>query len=304
MFKKWHSIENSYREKHINWFIERFPELVDEPFIITEKLHGSNFQWYIQPNESIMVGSRNNFLDLDESFQGVPIRDLWDAHENLLQHLQASSNLSGDTCRLFGELFGKGIQKGVNYGDEKRLLYFGLMIDDVLLEHTIFQSIVHADYRVPEIFVSTNFQDALEYNSKFDSRILNQEGNICEGVVIQPYRKHFFDNDGSPFILKKKNDEFKEKQKAKKVMVIDDEVIALNNEFRGYINDNRLQSVFSKEGEIETPNQIGDYIRFLLVDAKDEFVKDFLEVEQLSKSQQKQVYNVGGIIVNMLKGYL
>ena len=304
MFKKWASIENSYRDKHITWFVDKYPELVDEPFIITEKIHGSNFQWYIQPNESIMAGSRNNFLNVNDSFQGASIVALYDANIELLTDLQIISNNTGETYRLFGELFGKGIQKGVDYGDVKQLLYFGLMVDDVVVSYEEFESIVGYTYRVPEVAICDGLVDALEYSSKFNSKVLLKDNNICEGIVIQPYQTHFLDGNGSPFILKKKNDEFKEKSDAKKVVVLDTEVQRLNLEFRSYINDNRLQSVFSKQGEIEAPNQIGTYIKLVLEDAKEDFVKDFPEMKQMDGKKQRQVYNVGSVIAIMLKGYL
>jgi type I restriction enzyme S subunit len=37
------------------------------------------------------------------------------------------------------------------------------------------------------------------------------------------------------------------------------------------VNDNRLKSVFSKEGEIQTDKQIGAYIKWLMEDAKEDW---------------------------------
>jgi len=307
MFKRWPSIENSYRQKHIAWFLERYPELADETFVITEKLHGSNFQWYFQPGKPVQAGSRNNFLDIAGSFQGAPIPSLMEAHASLLDMMQSWVDKANVTVRLFGELFGQGIQKGVNYGDGKHILYFGLMINDELVPFAELEAMLAPCYLVPIVAKVKGLKAALEFDTKFDSLILGEPDNICEGVVIQPYAKVYTDTDGhgSPFMLKKKNEEFKEKAKAKAPRIVDSEVERLHAEFVSYITDNRLQSVFSKHSEIENSSQIGDYIRWVLADAKEEFLKDFGDdLSALDRKQQKSVYNVGGMIANMLKKYL
>ena len=67
----------------------------------------------------------------------------------------------------------------------------------------------------------------------------------------------------------------------------------------------RLQAVFSKNGEIERPDQIGDFIRLVLTDAKEDFLQDNQEaVDALDKAKQKRVYNVGSMIAFLLKEYL
>ena len=38
--------------------------------------------------------------------------------------------MTGNTVRLYGEIFGGGIQKGVNYGIEKRIRYFAMQISE------------------------------------------------------------------------------------------------------------------------------------------------------------------------------
>lgn len=106
-------------------------------------------------------------------------------------------------------------------------------------------------------------------------------------------------------MLKKKNEEFLERQKSKRPKVVDDEVTRFNALFREYITLSRLQGIFSKYGEIQEPAQIGQFIRWMLEDALEDFLKDYGdEFGALDKKQQKQVRNVGGLVANMLKGYL
>lgn len=171
-FIRWRSIENSYREKFINGFLAQYPELLDEMYIITEKLHGANFQWFFAPGEKIRAGSRNRYLDTSSNFQGASISDLMKTRAELLNQFKI-------------------------------------------------------------------------------------------------------------------------------------EVARWNAEFASYITENRLQSVFSKEGEIEKPKQIGQYIKWILFDAKEDFLKDWGEkIKLLDINQQKQIFNIGSKIANMLKNYL
>jgi hypothetical protein len=163
---------------------------------------------------------------------------------------------------------------------------------------------------VPVVAVVEGLQAALEFDIEFDSQ-LSPEGtglgtNICEGVVIAPYRKIYRNAGGHTFLLKRKNEAFKEKQKVKRPPEPEDsEVARLNAEFRTYITDMRLQAVFSKEGEIERPDQIGDFIRLVLADAKEDFLQDNQEaVDALDRAKQKRVFNIGSMIANLLKARL
>jgi len=305
-FKKWPSIENSYRERFIYPFLGQHQELNDETFVITEKLHGSNIQLYFEPNKPCRVGSRNRFLSAGDKFF-----DIWNTlerYQDLIAAFQRMVDKSNHTVRLFGELFGGNIQKGVKYQEEHKIAFFGLMMDDELRPFCDFDTtMVHSGFGhlvVPIIDVVRGLDSALKYNTEFDSKVLGIDNNICEGVVIQPYRKVYQSHAGEYFILKAKNEAFKEKQKEKKPVVVDSKLQVLNIEFRRYITDNRLQGIFSKYGEIQEPKQIGQYIRYMMDDAKEDFLKDFPDVCDMDKSEQKQIFNVGGTIANMLKGYL
>ena len=306
-FKKWYSIENTYRQKHIDFYLETHPELADETYVILEKLHGSNFQWHFMPGEPVQAGSRNRHLDVAASFQGASIPQLMADNAREIARFQHTADLGKCSIRLFGELIGRGIGKGVDYGEKKRILYFGMMVNEKLLPFSEFSTRIVSHHLVPVVGGECKgLESALAFDTKFNSWVLGKPDNLCEGVVIQPRDKVYYDRYGeSPFILKKKNAEFKEKEQAKKVRVVDTEVERLNAEFVSYVTDNRLQAVFSKEGEIESPKQIGSYIKLVMEDAKVDFLKDFEgDVAATSKAQQKQIFNVSKTIAGMLKTYL
>lgn len=305
-FKKYRSIENSYRAKFIQRFVEEYPELLTCEYILVEKCHGSNLSFYLSPNQPYKVGKRKSFLEEGTKFCGV-----WDVitdYTDVLESLQKYVDDTQQTVRLFGELYGPGIQKGVNYGNRKRIGFFDVMVDDVMLPPIEFFDFADEhgfiDDVLPMVGIVQGLQAALDYDTEFPTLINPVDDNICEGVVIKPYHKVYYDRLGRQFCLKKKNEKFMEKVSPPKPPRKEDpELTRLNLAFREYITDARVQSVFSKEGEIEEMSQIGQYIRLVIQDAKEDFLKDH-DIQHLDKRERGKVLNVGGLVAKMLKGYL
>lgn len=307
-FKKWPSIENSYQQKFIDAFLAEFWDLAEESFVVTEKIHGSNLSFFFAPGEPWKIGKRTSYLRDGEKFFGI--HAVLPEYEPILGRVQAFVEKGGFSIRLFGEFFGPGIQKGVDYGEYKRILFFGLMVDDELMPFSILQEVAEqlgfAEHLVPIAGFVSDLVGVLDFNTEFVSLVNPIEGNLCEGVVIQPYRKVYINRGGKTFLLKTKNEKFKEKSRAKKPPLPDDpEVQRLHSEFKLYITGNRLQGVFSKHGEIEGPKQIGDYIRLMIQDALKDFLKEHEEAfGALNKGEQGRVTNVGAAVAGMLKAYL
>jgi len=308
-FKKYPSIENSYREKFIAGFVSLYPELLTATFVVVEKVHGNNLSISFSPHEPWQYGKRTAFLKGDEKFYGA--QDVAQQYVETFEDIQGwlDAHYSVSAVRLFGELYGPGVQKGVNYDTEKRIGFYDMMVNEELLTPVAFRNCNFIGLQrnaLPIVATVTGLQVALDFNVEFDSLLNPIEGNVCEGVVIAPFDKVYYDSLGRRFCLKKKNEKFAEKIKAPKPKQPADPVIArLNLEFRSYITDNRLQSIFSQCGKIEEPSQIGEYIRLVLGDAEEDFLKDFgEEVAVLSQGNQRKVFNVGSMIALMLKGYL
>ena len=306
---RWPKIHNSYQQKFIDRFLSEFPELEDEVYVILEKLHGSNLNISFTPHEPWKVGKRTAFLKDDEKF--FRIHEVLPEYEPIFETIQESVDDSGNTIRLFGEFCGPGIQKGVNYGERKRIFFFGYMINDELQPWVWFT--IFADshglwekHIVPVVALVKGLNEAIAYDTEFLSRLNPIEGNLCEGIVIQPFKKAYTNRGGKRFMLKAKNEKFMEKAKEKKPPSPGDpEVQRLNAEFKLYITDNRLQGIFSKHGEIEEPQQIGEYIRLLIADAKEDFTQEHGDAfAKLDRGEQGKVTNVGRVVADMLKGYL
>lgn len=312
-FKKYPSIENHYRNKHIEKWLSKFPELKDEGFIIQEKIQGSNFQIIIN-NDKVSFASRNNILEDNAKF--FDYQNVMEKYQNMISKFQSwvKDSHSVDCIRLFGELFGGNIQKGVDYGKEKRFLIFDAYInEEILSQKRIFQLLYELNLDVNEYFVPSvgfvkRLEDALNFESRFNSQILEIENNICEGVVIKPFNNTYVDEFGSVFYIKKKNEEFKEKQKEQKEPKENQNTNLLNLqiEFSRYLNDNRVDSVFSKYGVIESDSDIGKYIKLISDDAMEDFIKDFeFEIAELEEKDKNKINSISGkFIVPILKKYL
>jgi len=312
MFKKYPSLTNHYHSKDIDYFTTKYgDEMREVTWQITEKIHGANFSILFTPNSSPNWFSRNQQIT-NANFYNC--EDLILEYVNKLKIAQNWVNQTNRTFRVFGELYGPGIQKGVDYGPERKIRFYDLMIDDMLVPQQEFENFFYdhglGSLMVPIIGRVGTLEEGLEFDSRFDSKLSTKEGNICEGIVIKPYEKVFVDSQGSVFYIKKKNEEFKEKQKVKKERTetqYTEEVNKWHNEFLSYINKNRAESVFSKEGEISSFKDIGKYISLIHQDALDDFNKehsdDFVR-EDFTKKELKHIFNSSKDVVKLLKEYL
>lgn len=308
-FKKYNEIENSYNTKSLMKHLEYNPRLSNIDYIVREKLDGANLQLLFQPFKEMLIGKRSQYITEDDSF--FDVRATLQKYRNDLIELQGFADLNNSTLRVYGELFGPGINGRVNYGKEKQIAVFDVYVNDIILTQNELE-LLWDDCKnntlllAPVVKYVTGLDQALSVNEVFDSLILNEPGNLAEGIVITPYDEVVRMPNGERFILKKKTEAFSEKMKVKTKKSkeeISPEVLKAYTTFREYINENRVLSCFSKHGNIAEEKQIGDYIRLIREDAIKDFEKDHSELT-LTKDDAKIVYNVGKEIVFLLRKYL
>ncbi len=301
MFIKYPSIENHYQEKWINRFIDEFGnDLITASYIVTEKLHGANIQLIFFPGEeNFSIASRNQLTD--GGFYNVgSILDTLD-----LTFVNAIANKQNTIVHLYGEVIGPGIQKGVDYGNTKQLRFFDMRIGTGLLTQQQFFAAFadNLEIVVPVIGHYNNLADAMAVEIKINSLLSDKEDNKIEGVVIKPWDKIFYNTNGSLFYIKKKNEEFLEsKNREHKPKV---EWSAPVNEWRtvflGYLNEERVESVYSKEGRIDDQKLIGKYLGLVVQDAITTFEKeeDF-DRELFEKNELKYIFKLDQTVRNIL----
>jgi len=306
MFKKYPKINNTYRSKELSWWLEWSPELANKTYVSQEKLHGSNLQIAVGPDGSWVIGSRNQKLNEDANFQKIKVYNFIESeYRQLLNYLKFLAKTRDAIIRVYGELCGPHIQKGVDYGENTFFKIFDMMINDEFFSQRHLQELLNINLLVPIISYHNNIWDAFNQDINIIS-MLNPTGkDIIKGIVIKPFDGVYISSSGQPFYWKKKNESFSEKAKASKPKITDTEIIRLNKEFKSYLTYNRLQNIFSKYGEIDSPKQLGEYIKYMMIDAKDGFNTDFSEeISGYEGKERKEIYKDHGTIAKMLKEYL
>ncbi len=304
-FKKYPSIENHYQDKFIRRWIESIPELPNVSYIVTEKIHGANFQIMIDEH-GIEFASRNRTLSPDEKFNDY--QNVMKGCEELIEAFQRiATSYPPSKIRLYGEIFGDGIQKGVQYGEKQFRLFDVIVDNDILPPRRVMNFLLSKGlerFHVPIIGIFDSLEEALMVDTKFNSRITNQEDNICEGVVIKPYDECYIDSNMSPFYIKKKNIEFLERKSTpRERTALPDTIVYAQEVFSDYITTQRIDNVFSKEGAIQDTTEMGRYIQLIMEDAKVDFLNDHSEMmEQFENGDDRKVYSkAGGQIAKLLK---
>lgn len=308
--KKYPSLTNHYNAKDIKRLKEcsEYDELKDGVrWVVQEKIHGANFSIKFNCDGTTQYFSRNNDITGENFYNAKDVIDdtIKSLHSILVEAVETNTNYI-----IFGELFGGNIQKGVNYGNDKRILFFDCFVEEntsYFMSPSNFDGFAeqHKIQTVPLIGIYNDFETAMEVNTEFNSYLTpkDHEGdNMCEGVVIKPYHVTLYTPLGQLFYIKKKNEKFKEKQRVKQPVKINSEVERWKGEFEAYVNEERLQSVMSKFGDITDENQIKSYIGYVVNDAKETFLKEEPEFDEtkFDKKELKSIYNVGGLVYNLI----
>ncbi len=313
MFKKYNSIENTYREKQIEQVY--FHEYHKENYVVQEKVHGANFS-FITNGETIEVAKRSGKITPEEKFNNYQY--VLAKYEEAIQKLYVlvkEAYPKTEFISVFGELFGgnyehsevskiKGmvkIQKGVFYSPENDFYAFDICINqeeyvNVDIANTLFEEV--GLFYAKTLFEGS-FEECLKYPNEFNSKIPEWLGlpaietNICEGVVIKPVTSKHFAN-GTRVIFKNKNEKWSERSHEKRrvsksVISFSEEEKQVVSNLLSYINENRLINVQSKLGDF-TPKQTGKTIGLLSKDAFEDFKKDYeVEWSTIEKERQKLI---------------
>lgn len=316
-FRRYNSIENSYREKHIHKIVKEGHS--GGNFVVQEKIHGSNFSLWVNDG-GLKAAKRSGFIDEGENFNNHSlILNKYKENMTNLLHLVRKKYPKSIELAVFGEIYGGNyphkdvervkqavkIQTGVFYRPDNDFIGFDILIRDG--KSQIFLDVIEVNELLSESkipFVSTlfvgPFDEALKYPNEFVStipknlRLPEIKNNLCEGVVIRPIKPKFL-FDGTRVILKNKNEKFTERshskgsKTAKKPIELTDEALGLLGEVELYSNENRLKNVLSKVGTI-TDKDFGKITGLLNKDALEDFNKDHSDsFSILDKKEQKYI---------------
>ena len=293
-FRKYPSIENTYREKAIK-DIKKFGFDLGT-WVVTNKVHGANFSFWCD-GENVICAKRTGFLKPDDNFY---------EYQNILENykdrvLKATKDIQKDLndnvlVVFYGEIFGGSyphpdvvvktkmgvkVQKGVYYAPLNDFYLFDVTYNGRYMTHNAVEQI-GKDYGfiyAEPLFTGT-FEECLNFDPVFEDPIYKVYGfpkiedNMSEGVVIKPVVPAFFPN-GARCILKKKNPKFNEKTKKKKR--VKKEIPAhLKEKIESvsvYVTENRLKNVLS-HGEVIGQKDFGKLMKLFVTDILEEYEKD------------------------------
>ena len=315
-FKKYNSLENSYRQKFIDQIVEQGKS--HGTWVVQEKIHGANFSFFYD-GKNLMTGKRTAFLggEGENFYNSHKIKDIYSEAViqifNLLSKDKKKGKQPVESIIVYGELYGgnyphkevennsgfKSIQNGVFYNPDVDFYAFDIKVNDEFLgvqaANSLFEELRF--FHAKTLFSGT-LEKCLEYANEFQTTIPGLlglpeiENNICEGVVIRPVdAKYLF--SGSRVIIKNKNEKFAEKDnkkpKIKKEVELTPGATKILEEALTFVTENRLRNVISKIGTI-TDKDFGKLMGFLNKDTIEDFLKDNKEeFIVLDKKEQKYV---------------
>lgn len=295
-FKKYSSIENSYRMKFLDYLANY--DLLKGTWVVQEKIHGTNFQIAYDGKE-FKVGKRSSWIsELSHFFKNcwIPIfEDLAPRIKRLFDELNSHTTIN--ELVFHGELFGGvynhpkvekvqnavRVQKEISYAPGNHFFCFDIKQDGEFLPVSSVEFLCHSSQvpYVKTLFRGT-FKECLVYSNKFQTTIPRElglpeiENNICEGIVIRPSEPKYLPS-GQRAILKSKNEKFSDKsgtpKMPKKVVPLNPKAQAFYDELITLITVARLDSVMLKEGDF-TKKDFGKVLNLIWLDVLEEFQKD------------------------------
>ena len=334
-FKKYNSIENTYREVFVNKIFSQYPSANHMKWAITEKIHGTNIQISYDGKDTL-IGGRTHVIESDEKYyniQTIASQYFYNVQQ-LFITIKDTLNENIEKVIVFGELFGGSypckeierdnnatrVQKGVWYCPHNDIIFFDIHCvykdgSGQYLPVITFEDLMEK-VRLPfqKSIVVNSLEEALKYPNDELSEVYKRynlpalEDNIREGVVIKPYLEDLWLGQ-SRVILKNKNERFAEKTHEKKVNLdvtlnYSEQLKKALVEVEPYCTENRMRNVISHIGEV-TLQDIGKVIGMTNKDVLDDFNKETGLLNTIEKAEQKIVSkHVNFLISKIVKSTL
>lgn len=311
-FKKYNSIENSYRQKFLNYIVEQGHEAGE--WTVSEKVHGANLSLVVGEH-GMKVAKKTEFIKSDENFHNYEmIVEKYEEKAKALTDYIKATNSDVEQVTIYGEIFGgnyphpdvvnsndySAVQKEVHYSPE-----IGFYAFDIMLNAETYLSVDEAnelfemfDFFYAKTLFRGTLQECLDFEKEYVTTIPTMlglptiEGNIGEGNVIKPVKPKFL-YSGGRVVVKNKTAKFSEKKnkatRVKTAIKLTDEAERLLGEMSCLVTENRLRNVLSHHGEVGQKD-FGLIMGKLNKDVIEDFMKDFKEeFIELSKTERQLI---------------
>lgn len=199
---------------------------------------------------------------------------------------------------LNGEYYGRKAIARINYNTDHNVKFFSVKIipnnnfeETDYLPISVLNGLLDPELMIEETWINsfkpTDEELVFPVMSKYTNHTDNSIKEMAEGYVIW-----WHNNKGEAVqILKHKSPDFDDKVKHTGGMPkLDKNLTFLNEQYKEYINENRVIDTFSKFGRMPT---IKEMILAVQEDARKDFIKDYPEMNNLSNKDCRKVFNVG-----------
>ena len=209
--KQYHKIQTVYfRDPENNhktllegtWAKPEFELLKDINWVCTEKIDGTNIR-IMWDGENVRFGGKTDNAQIPTILIGV----LQDTFTN---EIMAEAFPDADNVCLYGEGFGKKIQKGGNYMPDRAdfILFDVKVLDWWLTRESVEDIAFKLNIAIVPIIGVWKLEKAIEYVKKgFISTIADNKQYIAEGLIMKPVSE-LFNRKGERVIAKIKHKDF------------------------------------------------------------------------------------------------
>ena len=282
MFMKYRKLEN-----HYNLILDYLN--LDMMVTVVEKLDGSNYS-IIADKRGIAHASRNQIVDSTWNNVGglTP--------SSLIQALESKAEELGE-INLYGEVFSSKILKRIPYG-EPRVKFFDMSINGVYLsgkEFNDFMIDIEHSHLCPQAVIMT-IREALDINVEIIRS--SYADSLAEGLVLKSWNETQINDRVTAIKFKSKAFQEINSGKVKTPKSLSAQQVA----FCKYVNESRVLSYISKEGEPSGMEDMGNYIKGILQDAYEDYYADLSEEEKMLADADSAIRKAGSrLIVPILK---
>ena len=292
------SIENHYNEKNLNFWKQKHPNLNEIQFVAQQKYDGSNLGIEFTEENTINFFSRNQLIEDLNKFYNLAEVINQIKYRSLLDRIRAWKLKHSDvkTINLFGEFYGPGIQKRIDYMvTDKQIKFFDVYFNRKIQSPLDFQNWMGElnllDFMV-DFLVIGHLDELLDKN--FLDKCKRMVKNDIEGVVIKPLEQTYLNINGHPFYIKYKCEGFddlfcKNAEKSKYLHKKNEKGRCLSD----FINENRIQDCRGKEPW----KNLGNLVNIVVQDAFEDYKKTMEQidrnanVDELTSSERKNLSN-------------
>lgn len=273
--------------------LERRPEVFALGQVVAlEKVDGANARFGLVDGV-FKVGSRNQEIGETDSF-GF---GAWVREQGIEQRLRGVSE-SGANIIVYGEWYGKGIQKRLTYADARHFCGFAVRRDRAflpVLDALDFISLALGLETAPMLYrgyPDATALDALRTRPSLTARGHNQAEQDHEGVVIWPIYP-FMDTHGDWVIAKHKSPAFEETRSRRPgggglQRAADAQAFA--NEYATAERFNHVLSTLRADGvDVGSPRSIGAILRAFVEDATREGAADYEPLDKAARNQANKL---------------